>query len=249
MSILIENVSKRFQAFQALQHINLEIPTGSLLALVGPSGSGKSTLLRVIAGLDKPDQGRVWLSERNGNLLSIQDRDVGFVFQNYALFKRLTAYENIAFGLHIRHFSAIIVEKRVKQLINLVQLERLEHRYPHQLSGGQRQRVALARALAIEPKILLLDEPFGAVDMKIRKQLRSWLRTLHEQVAVTTVLVTHDQKEAMGVANAVVILERGRVKYIGDPQEIMQDLYHIPTALHPLGRQREGELLEAAPAT
>lgn len=225
MSILIENVSKSFEGLQALEHINLEVKTGSLVALVGPSGSGKSTLLRVIAGLEKADQGRVWISGRDGNLLSVQDRDIGLVFQNYALFKRLTVYQNIAFGLDIRHLTSATVSKRVMQLLKLVQLEGLKDRYPHQLSGGQRQRVALARALAIEPKVLLLDEPFGALDGKVRKQLRSWLRRLHEQLLVTTILVTHDQKEAMGVANDIIIFESGRVKHTGDPQEMVRQIY------------------------
>jgi len=216
MSILVENISKNFGNFKALDHINLEIKTGSLVALVGASGSGKSTLLRIIAGLEKPDQGRIWLSGRNTTFLSIQERKIGYVFQNYALFKHLTVYENIAFGLDIRNINPLIRDIRVRQLLELIQLEKLANRFPTQLSGGQRQRVALARALAIEPKVLLLDEPFGALDIKVRKELRNWLRRLHSEVPVTTVFVTHDHNEALTVANEIVVFKSGRVEELND---------------------------------
>nr|YP_009105735.1 probable transport protein [Neocystis brevis]AIT94393.1 probable transport protein [Neocystis brevis] len=225
MSILIENLSKKFGTFQALDHINLEIKTGSLVALVGPSGSGKSTLLRIIAGLDYPDKGRVWLAGQDATFLSIQEREIGFVFQNYALFKHMTVYENIAFGLDIRSTDSITISNRVNQLLQLIQLEKFTNRYPNQLSGGQRQRVALARALAIEPKVLLLDEPFGALDVKVRKELRNWLRRLHEEVPVTTIFVTHDHQEALEVANEIVVFEKGRIHQLGNPQDIYQQLF------------------------
>lgn len=224
MSILIENLSKQFESFVALDHVSLEIQTGSLVALVGPSGSGKSTLLRIIAGLDVPNQGRIWLTGRDSTYLSIQDREIGFVFQNYALFKHMTVYENIAFGLNIRSTPNFIIQNRVKQLLQLIQLEKFHDRYPHQLSGGQRQRVALARALAIEPKVLLLDEPFGALDVKVRKDLRNWLRHLHEQVPITTIFVTHDHQEALEVANEIVLFKKGRIKQLGNPQDIYKHL-------------------------
>ena len=223
MSILIENLSKNFCGFQVLDHINLEIKTGSLVALVGPSGSGKSTLLRIIAGLDTPNQGRIWLTGRDSTLLSIQDREIGFVFQNYALFKHMTVYENIAFGLQVRNTSLHTISNRVKQLLQLIQLDHLAERYPNQLSGGQRQRVALARALAIEPKVLLLDEPFGALDVKVRKELRSWLKRLHKKVPVTTIFVTHDHQEALEIANEIVVFKNGQIDHLGTPQ----DIYHL----------------------
>nr|AIT94565.1 probable transport protein [Chlorosarcina brevispinosa] len=220
MSILVENISKRFGNFKALDHVNLEIKTKSLVALVGPSGSGKSTLLRIIAGFDQPDNGRIWFSGKDARFLSIQEREIGFVFQNYALFKYKNVYENIAFGLNTKSISSFTISKRVKQLLELMELENFVDRYPSQLSGGQRQRVALARALAIEPKILLLDEPFGALDKKVRKKLRKWLRTLHKEVSITTVLVTHDQQEAMEVANEIVVFKKGYVEQIGNPQDV-----------------------------
>nr|YP_004222028.1 probable transport protein [Coccomyxa subellipsoidea C-169]ADV29876.1 probable transport protein [Coccomyxa subellipsoidea C-169] len=225
MSILVENLSKTFGEFQALDHINLEIKAECLVALVGGSGSGKSTLLRIIAGLDAPDQGRIWLAGRNATSLSVQEREIGFVFQNYALFKHMTVYENIAFGLSIRDLTSTTIANRVKQLLQLIQLEEFASRYPSQLSGGQRQRVALARALAIEPKVLLLDEPFGALDSKVRKGLRNWLRRLHEQVPVTTVFVTHDQQEAMEVASEIVVLDKGHVQQMGPPHDIYHHFY------------------------
>ena len=221
MSILVENLSKRFGKYQALDHVNVEIPAESLVALVGASGSGKSTLLRVIAGLETPDQGCVWLEGISGNLLSIQEREIGFVFQNYVLFNHLTVYENIAFGLDIRRVHSSYVKSKVKQLLELIELESFSQRYPPQLSGGQRQRVALARALAIEPTFLLLDEPFGALDMRVRKELRDWLRRLHEQVAVTTLFVTHDYFEAKEIAQEIIVFDKGRVEQMGQPQEVI----------------------------
>ena len=224
MSILIEDLSKKFGDFTALNHVNLEIKTGSLVAFVGPSGSGKSTLLRIIAGLDKPNAGRIWLAGKDSTFLSIQEREIGFVFQNYALFKHLTVYDNIAFGLTIRGTNLSLIKNRVNQLLQLIRLENFADRYPNQLSGGQRQRVALARALAIEPKVLLLDEPFGALDVKVRKELRNWLRCLHEEVPVTTIFVTHDHQEALEVANEIVVFQNGRIEQLGKPQDIYQQL-------------------------
>ena len=224
MSILIENLSKTFNDFTALDHVNLEIKTGSLVAFVGPSGSGKSTLLRIIAGLEKPNTGRIWLAGKESTSLSIQEREIGFVFQNYALFKHLTVYDNVAFGLQIRGTSLSLIKNRVKQLLQLIRLENFADRYPSQLSGGQRQRVALARALAIEPKVLLLDEPFGALDVKVRKELRNWLRSLHEEVLVTTIFVTHDHQEALEVAKEIVVFQNGRIEQLGKPQDIYQQL-------------------------
>lgn len=220
MSILVENLSKKFQKFQALNHVNLEVKTGSLVALIGPSGSGKSTLLRIIAGLELPDEGRIWLGGKNATYSSVQERDIGFVFQNYSLFTNLTVSENIAFGLDIRDINSVTIKNRVDQLLQLIQLEKFANRYPNQLSGGQKQRVALARALAINPKILLLDEPFGALDVKVRKELRSWLRNLHEEVSVTTVFVTHDQQEALEVADEIVIFKKGCIEQMGNPKDV-----------------------------
>jgi sulfate transport system ATP-binding protein len=220
MSILVENLSKTFINFQALDHVNLEVKTGSLVALVGPSGSGKSTLLRIIGGLDFPDEGRIWLAGKNATNYPVQERDIGFVFQNYSLFNNMNVFENIAFGLDIRSTTSTTISNRVKQLLQLIQLEKFSNRYPNQLSGGQKQRVALARALAINPKILLLDEPFGALDVKVRKELRNWLRHLHEEVSVTTVFVTHDQQEALEVADEIVIFQKGRIEQIGNPKDV-----------------------------
>lgn len=221
MSILVENVSKSFGTFQALKRVNLEIKNGSFVALLGPSGSGKSTLLRVMAGLEQADSGRIWLSGQDATLLKLQQREIGFVFQNYALFPHLTVEENICFGLNLRKLDESVKKQRVHELLQLIQLEKFADRYPNQLSGGQRQRVALARALAIEPKVLLLDEPFAALDAKIRKQLRYWLRTLHTHLSLTTVFVTHDHQEALELAHEIVVLEKGTVVQIGNPQEII----------------------------
>jgi sulfate transport system ATP-binding protein len=220
MGIVVENVSKQFGSFKAVEQVNLEIKPGSLVSLLGPSGSGKSTLLRLIAGLDTPDTGKVWVAGKEATHQSVQDRNIGFVFQHYALFKHLTIRENIAFGLKIRKALKARTNARVNELLELVQLSGLGDRYPSQLSGGQRQRVALARALAVEPKVLLLDEPFGALDAKVRKDLRSWLRRLHDEVGVTAVLVTHDQEEAMEVSDEIVVMNKGRVEQVGTPAEI-----------------------------
>jgi sulfate transport system ATP-binding protein len=216
------NVTKRFGDFVALDDVSLEIPDGSLTALLGPSGSGKSTLLRVIAGLETPDSGSVSLSGRDVSSLPAHRRGVGFVFQHYAAFKHMTVAKNIAFGLEIRKRPKAEIRSRVAELIELVHLEGLGDRYPSQLSGGQRQRMALARALAVEPEVLLLDEPFGALDARVRKDLREWLRRLHDEVHVTTVIVTHDQEEAMEVADSVVVMHGGRIEQQGAPRELYE---------------------------
>ena len=217
MSILIENVS-----FGRLSQINLEIPTGNLVALLGPSGSGKSTLLRTIAGFEKPDKGRIWFAGKNATFLPIQKRQIGFVFQDYALFPKMTIFENIAFGLKIQRKSFEQIRSQVHELLHLTQLENFSTFYPYQLSGGQKQRVAFARALAIEPKILLLDEPFGALDIKVRKNLRIWLRSLHEKLPVTSIFVTHDIQEAMEISDEIVLFREGCVEQFGCPQEIYE---------------------------
>ncbi|MBH8575433.1 TOBE-like domain-containing protein [Nostocaceae cyanobacterium CENA369] len=220
MGIVVDNVSKQFGSFKAVDRVSLEIKSGSLVALLGPSGSGKSTLLRLIAGLEMPDSGKILLTGKDATYQSVQERNIGFVFQHYALFKHLTVRQNIAFGLEIRKAPAKKIKGRVEQLLELVQLTGLGDRYPSQLSGGQRQRVALARALAVEPDVLLLDEPFGALDAKVRKDLRAWLRRLHDEVHVTTVFVTHDQEEAMEVSDEVVVMNKGCVEQVGTPAEI-----------------------------
>lgn len=220
MTIVVDNISRQFGSFKAVDEVSLEIKTGSLVALLGPSGSGKSTLLRLIAGLEKPDRGKIWIGDEDATYKSVQKRGIGFVFQHYALFKHLTVRQNIAFGLSIRKVFKPRTKARVEELLELVQLQGLGDRYPSQLSGGQRQRVALARALAVEPKVLLLDEPFGALDAKVRKDLRAWLRHLHDEVHVTTVFVTHDQEEAMEVSDEIVVMNKGRVEQIGKPAEI-----------------------------
>jgi sulfate transport system ATP-binding protein len=220
MSIVIHQVSKRFGTFQALDTIDLTIPEGKLVALLGPSGSGKSTLLRSIAGLETPDSGSIVINGRDTTRIDPRKRNIGFVFQHYALFKHLTVRQNIAFGMEIRKQKPAVIKQRVEELLDLIQLAGLGDRYPSQLSGGQRQRVALARALAIQPNVLLLDEPFGALDAKVRKELRAWLRRLHEEVHVTSVFVTHDQEEAMEVADTIVVMNRGRVEQVGSPAEI-----------------------------
>ena len=220
MSILIEDLTKTFGTSLILDHINLEIKTGSLIALLGPSGSGKSTLLKLIAGLEYPNSGCIWLTGKNTNSLSIQERQIGFVFQNYALFKHLTVFQNIAYGLEIQQANRFQIRNRVQELLKLIQLESFADRYPAQLSGGQKQRIALARALAIEPKVLLLDEPFGALDFQVRKDLRNWLKKLHEEVSMTTLFVTHDQQEAMELAHEIIILRNGRIEQVGTPHEL-----------------------------
>jgi sulfate/thiosulfate transport system ATP-binding protein len=220
VGIVVENVSKQFGSFKAVDDVNLEIKSGSLVALLGPSGSGKSTLLRLISGLEMPDNGKIFLTGKDATYQSVQDRNIGFVFQHYALFKHLTVRKNIGFGLELRSSAKAKIKARVEQLLELVQLSGLGDRYPSQLSGGQRQRVALARALAVEPNVLLLDEPFGALDAKVRKDLRAWLRRLHDEVHVTTVFVTHDQEEAMEVSDEIVVMNKGRVEQVGTPAEI-----------------------------
>jgi len=226
MKIAVSNVVKQFNAFTALAGVDLDIRSGELVALLGPSGSGKTTLLRIIAGLEWPDQGQVLFDGENALLRSVRDRNVGFVFQHYALFKHLTVFENIAFGLRVRprsqRLSEAEVRARVGRLLELIQLQSLAGRYPAQLSGGQRQRVALARALAVDPRVLLLDEPFGALDAKVRKELRRWLRSLHEEIHVTSVFVTHDQEEALEVADRIVVMDRGRIQQIGTPEDIYE---------------------------
>lgn len=220
MSITIQNVSKHFGSFHAIDNVNLEIKSGSLVALLGPSGSGKSTLLRMIAGLEPPDTGHIYLIGEDATQQSVQERNIGFVFQHYALFKHMTIKKNIAFAMEIRKVPKDLIDDRVDELLELVQLKGLGDRYPSQLSGGQRQRIALARALAVQPKVLLLDEPFGALDAKVRKELRSWLHNLHKEVNITTVFVTHDQEEAMEVADEIVVMNKGRVEQVGTPAEI-----------------------------
>jgi sulfate transport system ATP-binding protein len=224
MSIQVEHVSKRFGDFVALDDVSLTIQPGELVALLGPSGSGKTTLLRVIAGLETADAGRIYLDAKDATHQHVQERAVGFVFQHYALFRHMSVFENVAFGLRVkarreRPSEAQIAEK-VHRLLELVQLDWLAARYPHQLSGGQRQRIALARALAIEPSVLLLDEPFGALDAKVRKELRRWLRRLHDEIHLTSVFVTHDQEEALEVADRIVVFNRGRIEQIGAPDEV-----------------------------
>lgn len=220
MSIIVKDVHKSFGDFKALEDINLEVEEGQLVALLGPSGSGKSTLLRAIAGLEPPDVGRIIINGLDATHLDVRRRNIGFVFQHYALFKHLTIRQNIAFGLDIRKHPKKQTKQRVEELLELIQLKGLGDRYPAQLSGGQRQRVALARALAVQPQVLLLDEPFGALDAKVRKELRDWLRDLHEEVHVTSVFVTHDQEEAMAVADKIVVMNQGRIEQIGTPAEI-----------------------------
>jgi sulfate transport system ATP-binding protein len=222
MEITIRHVSKRFGDFVVLDDVSVVVPAGALTALLGPSGSGKSTLLRVIAGLEQPETGEVLIANQAVTQLPAQQRGVGLVFQHYAAFKHLTVWENVAFGLKIRKRSKPEIRERVTELLSLVQLEGFADRYPAQLSGGQRQRMVLARALAIEPKVLLLDEPFGALDAHVRQELRRWLRQLREEVRVTTILVTHDQEEAMEVADELVVLNQGRVEQVGKPQEIYE---------------------------
>jgi sulfate transport system ATP-binding protein len=226
MRIGVHNVTKRFGAFAALAGVDVEVGSGELIALLGPSGSGKTTLLRIIAGLDWPDEGEVFFDGVNAASRSVGARNVGFVFQHYALFRHMTVFENVAFGLRVRPRRQRLAESeiraRVSHLLELVQLGWLADRYPSQLSGGQRQRIALARALAIDPRVLLLDEPFGALDAKVRKELRRWLRNLHEEIHVTSVFVTHDQEEALELADRVVVMNNGRIEQIGSPAEVYE---------------------------
>ena len=222
MGIKVEGASKSFGDFAALEDVSLEVPDGSLTALLGPSGSGKSTLLRAIAGLEELDRGRVVIGDQDATSAPPQQRNVGFVFQHYAAFKHMSVFGNVAFGLSIRKWPKPAISERVHELLRLVQLDGLADRYPDQLSGGQRQRMALARALAVEPKVLLLDEPFGALDAKVRKDLRAWLRRLHDEVHVTTIFVTHDQEEAMDVAEQLVVMNEGRIEQTGTASELYE---------------------------
>jgi sulfate/thiosulfate transport system ATP-binding protein len=222
MGIAVVDVTKSFGDFRALTNVSVAIPEGSLTALLGPSGSGKSTLLRAIAGLELPDSGQVLIGDEDVTDRPARARGVGMVFQHYAAFKHMTVYDNVAFGLTIRKRPRAEIKRRVHELLELVQLDGLAKRYPSQLSGGQRQRMALARALAVEPSVLLLDEPFGALDARVRKELRAWLRRLHDEVHVTTIIVTHDQEEAMEVAGQVVVLNEGRVEQVGSPRELYE---------------------------
>ncbi|RVW04854.1 sulfate/molybdate ABC transporter ATP-binding protein [Rhodococcus spongiicola] len=218
--ITVTGARKNYGDFAALDDVTLEIPSGSLTALLGPSGSGKSTLLRSIAGLEHPDSGTITIAGKDVTGVPPQKRDIGFVFQHYAAFKHMTVRDNVAFGLKIRKRPKAEIARKVDDLLGIVGLDGFQHRYPAQLSGGQRQRMALARALAVDPQVLLLDEPFGALDAKVRDDLRAWLRRLHDEVHVTTVLVTHDQEEALDVADRIAVLNRGRIEQVGTPQEL-----------------------------
>jgi sulfate transport system ATP-binding protein len=226
MSIEIENISKQFGTFTALGNVSLSIPSGELVALLGPSGSGKTTLLRIIAGLETPDSGRILFNGEDTTLSHVRERRVGFVFQHYALFKHMTVFDNVAFGLNVRpkqtRPSKAEIKDKVNDLLRLVQLEAMGNRYPAQLSGGQRQRIALARALAVEPQVLLLDEPFGALDAQVRAELRRWLRKLHDEIHVTSVFVTHDQEEALEVADRIVVMNKGKIEQAGTPDQVYE---------------------------
>jgi len=251
MRIELRNVRKRFGDFEAIRGVSLELGHGELVALLGPSGSGKTTLLRIIAGLELADEGEVHFDGREISAAPVRERGVGFVFQHYALFRHMTVFENVAFGLRVKPRAVRLPEARIREkvrsLLSMVQLEALEHRYPNQLSGGQRQRVALARALAIDPAVLLLDEPFGALDARVREELRQWLRRLHDEMEITSVLVTHDQVEALEVADRIVVMNEGRIEQVGSGSEV----YHRPAtpfvcqfigAVNVLGAwSREGE--------
>lgn len=229
MTIQVKNICKTYGNFIALDDVSLDVNPGELLALLGPSGSGKTTLLRIIAGLDFPASGKVYLDGKEAESGHIKERNVGFVFQHYALFKHMTVFENVAFGLKVRprkyRPADDVIFKKVMELLSLVHMDAFHDRYPSQLSGGQRQRVALARALAVEPKVLLLDEPFGALDAKVRKELRQWMRRLHDNIHITSIFVTHDQEEAMEVADRVVVMNQGRIEQVGTPEEV----YHSPS--------------------
>ncbi len=228
MTIEVKNITKQFGDFSALHDINLKVEKGELVALLGPSGSGKTTLLRIIAGLERPDSGSVIIDGNEANQMHVKERNVGFVFQHYALFKHMTVFDNVAFGLKVRpknvRLPAHEIRERVMALLSLVHLDKFHDRYPSQLSGGQRQRVALARSLAVEPKLLLLDEPFGALDAKVRGELRRWLRRLHDDIHITSIFVTHDQEEAMEVSDRVVVMNHGKIEQVGTPEQV----YHQP---------------------
>jgi len=249
MSITVRHVSKQFGNFAALRDVSIEVPTGSLLALLGPSGSGKTTLLRIIAGLENPDTGMILHHDEDVTERSPKERNVGFVFQHYALFRHMSVFENVAFGMRVRRCAKAEINNRVNELLHLVRLEGLGKRFPSQLSGGQRQRVALARALAVQPRVLLLDEPFGALDAKVRMELRQWLRRLHEEIHLTTVFVTHDQEEAFEVSDRVVVMNHGKVEQEGSPQEVfdhpanpfVMDFLGNVNVFH--GRAHEGKVL------
>lgn len=227
MSIEIRNITKHFGEFRALDNVSLDVPTGELVALLGPSGCGKTSLLRIIAGMETPNEGSILFHGEDTTHTDVRERQVGFVFQHYALFRHMTVFENVAFGLRVRPKSTrppeAEIRKRVHELLSLVQLDWLADRYPPQLSGGQRQRIALARALAVEPKVLLLDEPFGALDANVRKELRRWLRRLHDELHITSVFVTHDQEEALEVADRIVVMNKGKVEQIGTPEQIYDE--------------------------
>ncbi len=227
MSIEIENINKNFGAFTALSNVSLTIPSGELVALLGPSGCGKTSLLRIIAGLETPDGGRILFNGEDTTQSHVRERRVGFVFQHYALFKHMTVFDNVAFGLNVRpkqtRPSKGEIRGKVTELLRLVQLENMADRYPSQLSGGQRQRIALARALAVEPQVLLLDEPFGALDAQVRAELRRWLRRLHDEIHVTSVFVTHDQEEALEVADRIVVMNKGRIEQAGTPDQVYEN--------------------------
>lgn len=226
MSIQVKNINKHFGQFHALKNISLDFPDGELVALLGPSGCGKTSLLRIIAGLESADTGQVLLSNQDATNLHVKQRQVGFVFQHYALFRHMTVFDNIAFGLRVRprktRPNEQAIKQRVTRLLDLVQLGFLAQRYPAQLSGGQRQRIALARALAVEPRVLLLDEPFGALDAKVRKELRRWLRTLHDELHISSIFVTHDQEEALEVADKIVVMNQGKIEQVGTPRDVYE---------------------------
>lgn len=226
MSITIQNITKNYGNFQAIKDLSLDIPSGELVALLGPSGSGKTTLLRIIAGLEHPDSGKIYFDGQDATGQNVGQRKVGFVFQHYALFRNMTVFENIAFGLRVKPRKERLPEReiraKVNELLKLVQMEWYADRYPSQLSGGQRQRIALARALAVEPKVLLLDEPFGALDAKVRKELRRWIRQLHDEIHITSIFVTHDQEEALEVADRIVVMNNGGIEQVGPPEEVYE---------------------------
>lgn len=223
MAIEVKNLSKAFGSFQAVQNVSFKIKPGSLVALLGPSGSGKSTILRMIAGLEKADKGEILLTGEQATHVPVEARQVGFVFQHYALFRHMDIWQNIAFGLEVQKKSKEQIKSRVSELLHLVQLKGFEKHYPHQLSGGQRQRVALARALATRPRVLLLDEPFGALDAKVREELRHWIRHLHKETGMTSLFVTHDQSEALEIADEIIVLNKGRIEQVGSPQELYEN--------------------------